>query len=344
MFPSQQFEFEVIASGLQYPEGPAFLSDGSLAVVEVKGGNLVRFAQSAGAWTKQATVPLGGSPNGAAPGPDNSLWICNSGGFEFLSIPLSANGLSWTLNVPTVAPSNYTGGSLQKVDLATNAVSTVCPSNSVPQGLRGPDDLVFDSAGGLWFNDYGKTIGSARDITGVYYLPAGSQQPILKIPNRISPNGIALSPAGDCLYVAETNSRWVMSWQLDPAQPGTIIPSKATLDGSIPLAPMPEFGEPDSMALDEEGNLYVATLVTKGLSPVTPGGITVFSPDGKQLQYIPINTPIPDPLPSNICFGGPDRKTAFITLGGTGQIVTCRMPIAGLRHQFSQEAARWATV
>ena len=70
----------------------------------------------------------------------------------------------------------------------------------------------------------------------------------------------------------------------------------------------------------------------------------MFSPDGKQLQYIPINTPIPDPLPSNICFGGPDRKTAFITLGGTGQIVTCRMPIAGLRHQFSQEAARWATV
>lgn len=337
MYTKQNHDFTVVATDLGYPEGPVYLPDGRLAVVEVMGGNVVIFREAGGGvWTRDGTIATGGSPNGLALAPDGSLIVCNSGGFQFSHLPLSQGGMKWTLDIPTVAPQPFAGGMIQKVDLASNTISMLCASDSVAgPGLRGPDDLVFDNAGGLWFTDFGKQSSGLRDVTGVYYLAAGSTTPVLVIPNRISPNGIAISPAGDRLYVAETIARWVMSWALDPAKPGTIMPTAApTLDHSIPLASLPEFGEPDSMALDVEGNLYVATTVTKGLNPMATGGITIISPQGLQLDYIPINTPIPDPLPSNVCFGGPDMKTAFITLGGTGRVVSCRMPVAGLKPQY----------
>jgi gluconolactonase len=337
MFAAASAEFSVIATGLAYPEGPVCLPDGSVAVVEVKGGNLVRFAQSAGAWTEVQRIPLGLSPNGAALGPDGLLWVANSGGYNFLPLGLPPDSKEWTLNIPTTGATSQPAGCIQKVDLQSGAVTTFCATGSPGGGqlLRAPDDLVFDAAGGLWFTDYGRLIGGAREVTGVFYLPAGSSQPQRKLDNRTSPNGIGLSPDGSRLYVAETQSRWIMSWELDPAKTGSIVDPKCTLDKAIPLAPMPNFAQPDSLALDEEGNIYVASMVVDGLNPFTPGGITVFSPNGEQLDYISIDTPIPDPLPSNICFGGPERKTAFITLGGTGQLVTRRMPIAGLRKHFA---------
>ena len=52
-------------------------------------------------------------------------------------------------------------------------------------------------------------------------------------------------------------------------------------------------------------------------------------------DYIELTLGNPEPLPSNICFGGPDLCTAFITLGGTGRIVSCRMKVPGLRHAFA---------
>ena len=62
--------------------------------------------------------------------------------------------------------------------------------------------------------------------------------------------------------------------------------------------------------------------------PQAPGG------EGKILEYIEIDIGQKDPLPSNICFGGPDRQTAFITLGGSGRVVSCRMRIPGKKPAF----------
>jgi gluconolactonase len=62
----------------------------------------------------------------------------------------------------------------------------------------------------------------------------------------------------------------------------------------------------------------------------------VISPKGEILEFIAFDIGQPEPLPSNMCFGGPDGKTAFMTLAGTGRIVSCRMAIAGLQRKFSK--------
>ena len=71
--------------------------------------------------------------------------------------------------------------------------------------------------------------------------------------------------------------------------------------------------------LQEDGRICVATLVN--------GGITVISPDGRHVEH----RPMPDPMTTNICFGGSDRKTAYITLSWTGRLVAVDWPTAGLR-------------
>jgi gluconolactonase len=80
----------------------------------------------------------------------------------------------------------------------------------------------------------------------------------------------------------------------------------------------------DSLAVDGDGNVCVATL---GLQT---SGITVISPQGEVLEQIPTG----DPLTTNICFGGPDFRTAYITLSGTGRLVSMPWPYKGLKLNF----------
>jgi gluconolactonase len=75
----------------------------------------------------------------------------------------------------------------------------------------------------------------------------------------------------------------------------------------------------DSLAVDGEGWVCVGTLVN--------GGITAISPDGATVEH----TALPDPLVTNICFGGPDLRTAYATLSATGQLVSFEWPRPGLR-------------
>ena len=75
----------------------------------------------------------------------------------------------------------------------------------------------------------------------------------------------------------------------------------------------------DSLAVQADGRICVATLVN--------GGITVISPDGRHVEH----NPMPDPMTTNICFGGPDMKTAFITLSWTGRLVAVDWPSPGLK-------------
>ncbi len=77
-------------------------------------------------------------------------------------------------------------------------------------------------------------------------------------------------------------------------------------------------------------------MLPDGLDPTIAGGITVISAEGKILEFIELMVEgKPEPLPSNLCFGGPDRKTAFITLAGTGRLVACEMAIPGKPLHFN---------
>jgi gluconolactonase len=320
-------EFRVVASGLEYPEGPVYQSDGGVVLVEIHKGALTRVNPDG---TTQMVANLGGGPNGAAVGPDGAIYVCNDGGLAWMQIPATPTTLP--VLVPTLQPPNYTGGLIQRVSGST---FTTLYAQCNGSRLCSPDDLVFDAAGNFWFTDWGKQRATDRDITAVYYAQPDGTKIVQAIPQRSAPNGIALSPDDSRLYVAETYARWILYWEL--ASPGVIKPNPNTLDGSYLLtADIPGQGTLDSMAVDEEGNVYAATMLPQGPNPAIPGGITVISPKGKILDFIELMVEgKPEPLPSNLCFGGPDRQTAFITLAGTGRLVACEMKIPGKPLHYS---------
>lgn len=336
----------VMSDSLDYPEGPIHCKDGSIILVEIKGEKLT-LVPSDGSQAKTLAT-LKGGPNGAAVGPDGCIYVCNDGGFDWTTIPNINKG---PIIVGGNQPADYTGGILQKVDPNTGKVTdlfTECSDREYPVGtankpwnpafkLCGPDDLVFDDVGGMWFSDFGKTRDRDRDITGVYYVsPDGSNITQMIYPLN-SPNGIALSPDGKRLYVALTYERKIVYYQL--SEPGKIVPNSikgpnsGSLDGSYLLtADLEGQAILDSMAIDEEGNIYVATMLPNGANPMSDGGISVISPQGN-VEFIPVKIPGTDfsPLPSNICFGGPDMKTAYVTCGGAGYLLKMPSKIAGLK-------------
>jgi gluconolactonase len=88
------------------------------------------------------------------------------------------------------------------------------------------------------------------------------------------------------------------------------------------VAGLPGLQRFDSLAVDATGNICVATLIS--------GCISVIAPDGRLLRQVPIG----DPMTTNICFGGPDQRTAYITLSGTGRLVAMDWPEPGLRQAY----------
>ena len=297
---------ETLADGLQFPEGPVAMPDGSVLLVEIQRKTLTRIDASG---VKHTVATLGGGPNGAAIGPDGRCYVCNNGGFKFRT----ANGLTF----PGLAPDDYAGGWIEAVDLATGRSEVLYRScGEIP--LRGPNDLVFDQHGGMWFTDHGKTMKRTRDRGAVFYArPDGSmiRQVIFPLDG---PNGIGLSPDDCILYVAESFSGRL--WAFDIDGPGEV----RKVNGALPwergrlLATLPGYSIPDSLAIDAAGNVCVAD--------IPHGGISVIAPDGALLEQ----HPLPDIFPTNICFGGPDLRTAYITLSSSGKLVSMRWPRPGL--------------
>jgi gluconolactonase len=300
-------EIQEIASGLQFPEGPIAMPDGSVVLVEIRRGTLTRVLPDG---AQKIVARTGGGPNGAALGPDGRVYVCNNGGFEW-------HPIGGTL-YPGNQPEDYVGGSIQRVDLETGEVETLyrdCGGNP----LRGPNDLVFDAEGGFWFTDFGKTRAREMDRGGLYYArPDGSQIREVAFP-LLGPNGVGLSPDGRRVYVAESMTARVFYWDL--AGPGQLARSPAGNRGQL-LAGLGGLQFFDSLAVDSEGAVCVATIAN--------GGITRISADGKRIEHFPM----PDALTTNVCFGGPDLRTAFVTLSSTGRLVSTRWPVPGLRLSF----------
>ena len=294
-------KYEIIAAGLEFPEGPVVMPDGSIVLVEIKRGTITRVDPDDG--SVDVVAQPGGGPNGAAIGPDGALYVCNNGGFEW--------GEARGLTIPGLVADDYSSGRIERIDLETGAVEVVYADvDGVP--LKGPNDLMFDSTGGFWFTDHGKMRARTRDRGGLYYGKAdGSSVREIAFPLD-GPNGVGLSPQQDRVYVAETHQGSLLYWELDG--PGELAGSP---HGRFLARPA---GRKlfDSLAIDAEGNVSVATIQT--------GGISTFTPDGEELDFFAVD----DPLCTNICFGGADMKTAFITLSGTGKLIRADWPRPGL--------------
>ena len=309
---SLPLELTEITTGLRFPEGPIALPDGSVILVEMFGPKITRVQPDG---TKTTVAEIEGGPNGMAIGPDGAIYLCNNGGC-FTPVEVG----EWLLPGP-FDPSIYIGGRIQRVDIDSGEVTdlyTECDGRP----LKAPNDIVFDAEGGMWITDHGIRDGGARtsDITSVYYaLPDGSS--IIEVVHPVDgPNGIGLSPDGTHLYFAETHTGRLL--QRTIRGPGQ-VDGAGPLDTSVCLAGLPGMQLLDSLAVDGEGNVCVATLVN--------GGITVVSANGERIEHVPTG----DPLTTNICFGDTDGsgeyRTAYITLSGSGKLVSCRWPYRGLR-------------
>jgi gluconolactonase len=303
-----------LAGGLQFPEGPVALADGSIVLVEIARGTITRVARDG---RVSIVADVGGGPNGLAVGPDGALYLCNNGGFAWKT---EADG---TLRTNGTAE-HYQGGRIERVDLATGRFERLYDSVD-GIGLRGPNDLVFDTAGGFYFTDLGKVRARDMDRGGVYYArPDGSAIHTVAHP-VMTPNGTALSPDGRTLYVAETEGARL--WAFEVTGPGHVnkLPFPSPHGGRcLTAAPGAHYQRFDSIAVDALGNVCVATLIH--------GGITIVSPDGALVTHVPIA----DRMVTNLCFGGPQMRTAYVTLSGTGKLIAIDdWPVPGLVLNFN---------
>lgn len=301
-----------VASGLQFPEGPIALADGSFLVVEIARKTLTRISASG---KTEVVATLEGAPNGAAIGPDGRCYITNNGGMTFFE----KNGLL----IPSLTPEDYRTGAIDVVDLGSGRVERLYEScGEIP--LRGPNDLVFDPHGGFWFTDLGKTFKGARqrDRGAVFYARADGNLIKQAIFPLEGPNGIGLSPDGGHVYIAETHTGRV--WVYDIGAPGEIKPRKGPLPGERGhmLYAASHYALFDSLAIDADGNVCVGD--------IPHGGISVISPQGKLIAQ----HPMPDAITTNICFGGEGLRTAYVTLSSTGRLVAMDWPRPGLKLAY----------
>ena len=307
-------EYRIVVDGLRFPEGPLELPNGDILVTEIEAGRLTRVKLDGSC---EAFAQTGGGPNGAAIGPDDAIYVTQNGGFEWTDSTLS-DGTK--ILSPGDRSQNYQTGSIQRVSPTGDSVTTLYDSCD-GEPLKGPNDLVFDHEGNFYFTDLGKRYGRKRDITGLYYAsPNGKFIQEIVFPFE-SPNGIGLSPDEKTLYVAETPSGRL--WAFDIVSPGEVTNRRVL--GTAPPALPSNQAMFDSLCVDAEGNIIIATILN--------GGITSISPDGKHVTHIPL----PDRITTNPCFAGPDLRTLYVTLGSTGRLIAFdNWPTQGLRLAFQK--------
>lgn len=303
----------IVAEGLVFPEGPVVLPDGDLVVCEMGAGWLTRVDGDKG--TAARVVETGGGPNGAALGADGALYVCNNGGWPLLDLG--------GVRIPEAVnqSGDYTGGSVQRVDIATGEVAILY------DGLRSPNDVVVDRDGGLWFTDYGKQRARDEDRGFVYYARPDGSELTEVAHNLLRPNGIGLSPDGTHLFVAETPTARVWAWEI--AGPGELVKAMPFGTGGRLVAAPGGLCSFDSLAVEADGRVCVGTLLDPGITVATPDGDHV-----EHVEHVRLPDAFSDPLPTNLCFGGDDMQTVYVTLSGGGRVLAGRWPRPGLRLAF----------
>lgn len=298
-------EFELVADGLRFPEGPVVMPDGGVILVEIEAGRITRVRPGGG---KEIVAEPGGGPNGLAIGPDGKLYCCNNGGF------------AWRERGGYLAPHgiarDYSDGRIERIDPATGAVEVLYASGDHGCVLRGPNDIVFDTHGGFWFTDHGKIDYARRchDVVGIFYAGADGGFIEEVIFPSYNPNGVGLSPDGKRLYAAETYTCRLMAYDV-------VAPGKVGRSG-VPLYRPAGNSFFDSLAVEASGNICVAT--------VGESGISVISPAGELVEFVATE----DAYTTNIAFGGADMMDAYVTLSGSGRLVKTRWKRPGLRLAY----------
>jgi gluconolactonase len=302
------YPHSIVAEGLEFPEGPVWMQDGSVIVVEIYAGRITR-ARPDG--TKQVIATPGGGPNGMAVGPDGALYVCNNGGFNWGRI----DGML----IPGAQANDYETGRIERIDMSTGKVERLYQQCD-GANLNGPNDIVFDGKGGFWFTDLGKHNAMGTTWGGLYYATVDGSSITCAVhgPNM---NGVGLSPDGKTVYTALTTERLILAFEI--TSPGLVAPSPLA---GVPGRVVTGYADRvllDSLAMEANGNIAQATLVAH------PGVCSVHPETGAQEWF-----DFPDLLTTNIVFGGADMMDAWVCLSTTGKLAKCRWPRPGLKLAY----------
>lgn len=269
-----------IATGFGFVEGPAWDGAGTLYLSDIPNAKIhtLDLTGKVGVFTAES-----GNSNGLMVTPTGGLLACEAKDGQLVEWDVTAK----TRNVRTA---KYNG-------VRFNA----------------PNDLVLDSAGGVYFTDphYNGPEPWPQKVRGVYYVPADGE-PIRVVEDLPAPNGILLSVDEKTLYVLPSGSAEMRAYEV--LAPGKLGPERIFCK----LQPKPgetEAGGADGATLDEHGNLYI----TSG------AGLQVVSPAGEVLGIIPV----PE-HPANVTFGGAELKKLYVTARTSLYLIEA--PVKG--HRF----------
>jgi gluconolactonase len=279
-------DIEVFATGMRFPEGPAFDEAGTLFVVELGRGRISKIDLHG---TVTPFADTGGAPNGLAFGPDGDLSVCNNGGRH-----------------AAVASTDHRpgpGGSPATIQRVTpDGVVTVVLSAIDGASLNAPNDICFDAHGGCWFTDprWDGTEEEPVPPGDLGYLAADGAATRVATSLRF-PNGIGLTHDGASLLVTESVTGLV--WSFPVTGPGTV-------GAPEPFAECGPDALPDGFAIDADGRVLVTGHGSDALH--------VFDADGRPEEPVHLGTGCG---PSNVCFGGTDGRILYVTASGTGEVL-----------------------
>jgi gluconolactonase len=274
---------------LAFTEGPVYDADGSVYFTDIVNNRIMRLK----------------------PGGGGSLF---SGGPEVFRAPAGrAAGLAFDqAGRLLAAEGNGDGGNRRVTRTEKDGTITILADRYRGKRLNSPNDLDIDVQGRIYFTDprYLDRSDVEQDKDAVYRI-----DPDLTLTRIIDdierPNGLAVSADQKTLYVVDDND--------SPKGSRKVYAYELKTDGSVGgRRVIHDFGTGrggDGACLDSLGNLYVAAGRNTPNLPAedtsVPGGVYVFSPSGKQIDFIPVPA---DPV-TNVAFGDPDLKTLYITAG-----------------------------
>ena len=272
---------EVLAEGFEWSEGPVWRKDGNyLLFSDIPRNTIYQWSESEG--LEVFLRPAGynrDDPFGREMG-TNGLLIDNEG-----RLVMCNHGFR---GITRLNEDNHT--------------HTVLADRFNGKRLNSPNDAIFKSNGDLYFTDpsYGlegvnQSVHKELDFNGVYRLTPDGEVSLLTR-EMTNPNGIGFSPDESTLYVAQSDGEMPIWKAFDVNEDGTLSNSRIFFDASA-LRDAGRRGSQDGLAVDQEGNIFATG----------PGGVLIFSPDGRHLGSI-----LTGQATANCAFGD-DGKTLYIT-------------------------------
>lgn len=279
-------EVECLHEGCRWLEGPLWLEEShQLLFSDVPNDRVLRWSPGGGV----AAVSQGGFQNGRTRDRHGRVIVCEQGPRRLVAVePDGAR---------TVLATHHAGGR-----------------------LNSPNDVIEAADGSLWFTDpdygilsdyEGHRAPSEQAACHVFRLAPGATEPQAMVGTMVKPNGLAFSPDGRWLYVADSGASHV------PGTPAEI--RRFRLGGDAGIADEGVFatldcGLPDGIAVDERGNVWSSA----------GDGVHCFAPDGGLLGKILLEC-----ATSNLCFGGPSNDQLFMTTAK--RLLALRVAVGGSR-------------